>query len=56
MFDVKKTLEDGASNDRLQKFSQFQSQSRLEQEQEKDMKHLYRRERKSARPKFLSGR
>ena len=40
-----------------QKFSQFQSQSRLEQEQEKYMEtieHPYRRDRKSARPKFIS--
>ena len=58
-FVAKKTLEDGTSSDRLSKIFQFQSQSRVEQEK-KDMQTLmstfYRRDRKSARARFLPGR
>ena len=59
-FDSKKTLEDGASNDRL---SNIFSISKSEQtgagagkRHGDSTEHLYRRDRKSARPKFLTGR
>ena len=58
-FDDKKTLEDGASNDR---FSQFSPISKPEKRgtgtgkiHGESVGDLYRRDRKSARPKFLSG-
>ena len=39
-------------------FSQFQSQSRVEQEKRHvdSIEHLFRKDRKSARPRFRSGR
>ena len=57
-FDAKRTLEDGASNDII---SQIFSISKSEQckagtgqRHEDFIEYLYRRDRKSARPKFLS--
>ena len=50
-FDAKRTLEDGVSNARS-------SQSRMEQEQKRygdSFEHVYRKYRRSAEPKFLSG-
>ena len=57
-FDAKKTLEDGASNDRLSKlFSISKSeQTGAGKRHGHSIEHLYRRDRKSARPRFLSGR
>ena len=60
-FDAKKTLEDGTSNVR---FSRIFSDAKPEPEHTgagtkrhgDSIEHLYRRDRKSARPKFLSGR
>ena len=59
-YDAKKTLEDGASNDRLPKSLSISMSEQTGVESEKrhgdSIEHLYRRDRKSARPKFLSGR
>ena len=60
-FNAKKTLEDGISNVR---FSRIFSDAKPEPDHtragtkrhEDSIEHLYRRYRKSARPKFLSGR
>ena len=60
-FDAKKLLEDGTSNVR---FSRIFSDTKPEPEHTgagkkrhgDSIEHLYRRDRKSARPKFLSGR
>ena len=57
-FDAKKTLEDGASYDR---FSKNLSITKPEEtgtgkRNGDSIEHLYRRDRKSARTKFLSGR
>ena len=58
--DAKKTLEDGASNDRLSKiFSISKSEQTGAGAGKRDgdsIGHLYRRDRKSVRPKFISGR
>ena len=56
-FDAKKTLEDGTSNDRLSKlFSMSTSeQSGAGKRHADSIEHLFRRDRKSARPGFLSG-
>ena len=48
---LKKTLKDGASNDRLS----GQSGPEVGKRRGDSIEHLYRRDRKSARPKFLSG-
>ena len=59
-FDAKKTLEDGASNDRLSKiFSILKSEQTaagVGKRHGDSIEHFYRRDRKSAIPKFLSGR
>ena len=60
-FDAKKTLEDGTSNVR---FSQILSDAKPEPEPTgagtkrhgDSIEHLHRRDRKSAKPKFLSGK
>ena len=59
-YDAKKLLEDGASNDRLSKSLSISKSEQTGAEAGKghgdSIEHLYRRDRKSARPKFLSGR
>ena len=59
-FDAKKTLEDGASNDRLSKIFSIsksdQTGAGAGKRHGDSIKHLCRRDRKSARPKFLSRR
>ena len=58
-FDAKRTLEDGASDARS---SEFFTDSKSEQNGAgtkrygDSFEHLYRKHRRSARPKFLSGR
>ena len=58
-FDAKRALEDGASNARS---SEFFNDSKREQNgagakrHGNSFEHLYRKHRRSARPKFLSGR
>ena len=58
-FDAKRTLEDGASNARS---SEFFDDSKSEQNGAgtkrygDSFEHLYRKHRRSANPKFLSGR
>ena len=57
-FDAKKTLEDGTSNDRLSKIFSISSAEQTGAGAEKihgdSIEHFYRRDKKSARPKFLS--
>ena len=59
-FDAKKTLEDSASNDRLSNISSIskseQTGAGAEKRQRDSIEHLYRRDRKSTRRKFLSRR
>ena len=59
-YDIKKLLEDGASNDRLSKSLSISKSEQTGAEAGKrhgdSIEHLYRRDRKSARPKLLSGR
>ena len=59
-FDAKKTLEDGARNDRLSKIfsisKSVQAEAGARKRHGDSIEHLHRRDRKSARPKFLSGR
>ena len=57
-FDAKKTLEDGIRNDRFSKlFSISKSEQRGAGKRHADsIEHLFRKDRKSARPRFLSGR
>ena len=57
-FDAKKTLEDGIRNDRFSKlFSISKSeQSGAGKRHADSIEHLFRKDRKSARPRFLSGR
>ena len=56
-FDAKKTWEDGTSNDRFSKvFSISKSeQSRTGKKHADSIEHLFRRDRKSESPRFLSG-
>ena len=57
-FDAKKTLEDGTSNDRLSKIFTIsnteQTGAGVGKRHGDSIEHFYRRDRKSARPKFLS--
>ena len=59
-FDAKKTLEDSASNDRLSNISSIskseQTGAGAEKRQRDSIEHLYRRDRKLTRRKFLSRR
>ena len=59
-FDTKKTLEDGRSNDRLSKIFSItkseQTRAGAGKRHGDSIEHLYRRDRKTGRPKFLSGR
>ena len=59
-FDAKKTLEDGTSNDRLSKIFSISSTEQTGAGAGKrhgdSIEHFYRRDKKSARPKFLSER
>ena len=56
-FDAKKTLEDGTSNDRFSKILSISKseQSRAGKRHGDSIEYLFRRDRKSARPRFLSG-
>ena len=57
-FDAKKTLEDGAGDARPNKFLMIQSQCRMEKEKKRygdSFENLYRKHRRSAKPKFLAG-
>ena len=55
-FDAKKTLEDGTSNDRFSKIFSISKpeQSGAGKRHADSIEHLFRRDRKSARPRFLS--
>ena len=58
IFDAKKTLEDGTSDDRLPKIFRVSKQPEQrggEKRHADSDEHFFRRARKSARPKFLSG-
>ena len=59
-FDTRKTLEDGRSNDRLSKIFSItkseQTRAGAGKRHGDSIEHLYRRDRKTGRPKFLSGR
>ena len=58
-FDAKKTLEDGTSNDRLSKVFRVSKQSKQRgggKGHADSHEYFFRRDRKSARPKFLSRR
>ena len=58
-FDAKRTLEDGASNARSSKFfddSKPEQNGAGTKRHGDSFEHLYRKHRRSARPKFLSGR
>ena len=59
-FDAKKTLEDGASNDRLSKIflilKSEQTAAGVGKRHGDSIEHFCRKDRKSAIPKFLSGR
>ena len=56
-FDAKKTLEDGTSNDKFSKLFSISNsgQSGAGKSHADFIEHLLRRDRKSARPRFLSG-
>ena len=56
-FDAKKTLEDGTSNGRFSKILSISKseQSRAGKRHGDSIEYLFRRDRKSARPRFLSG-
>ena len=57
-FDAKRTLEDGASNFRSNEFFNDAKSKHVNVGTKKyidSFEHLYRRNRKSARPKFLAG-
>ena len=57
-FDAKRTLEDGASNARSNELFNSAKSEHMNagtKRYEDSFEHLYRRNRKSARPKFLAG-